>query len=83
MKKVVALAASILLIAPSAFAGSQSVEREVRSPTGKLLYKTKTSGTTTEVRSSTGKLLMKAKTVKDTTEVRSPTGKLLQTVKTK
>lgn len=66
-----------LFAAAGAFGGSQPEKKDVRSPTGKLLYKTITRGNTTEVRTPTGKLLYKSKTKNGRTEVRSPTGKLL------
>jgi hypothetical protein len=83
MKKIASLVACLCLIAAYAHGGSETVTAETRSPSGKLLYKSKTTGNTTEVRSPSGKLLMKSKTTGNTTEVRSPSGKLLQRIKDK
>ena len=76
-RALVSVLATFVFIVTSGFTGSQPVRREVRSPTGKLLYKTITRGSTTEVRTATGKLLYKSKTKNGRTEVRSPSGKLL------
>jgi hypothetical protein len=83
MRKVIWFVAAVLvLLISTAFGESQPVKGEVRSPTGKLLYKTKTTGTKTEARNSTGRLLYKSKTRPDgSTEARSPTGKLLYKTK--
>ncbi len=81
MKAMILAAAMITLTVAAGSADSQPIKGEVRSPSGKLLYKTKTDGNRTEVRSSTGKLLMKSTTKEGKTEVRSPTGKLLYKTK--
>lgn len=86
MKKVYPLlgAAFILfiLVGSLAFGESQLTKGEVRSPSGKLLYKTYTRGNVTETRDPSGKLVTKSKTSSDgTTETRSPTGKLLYKAK--
>jgi hypothetical protein len=72
--------ASLLLAAPVP-AGSQAAVHEIRSPEGKLLYKTKTTGNRTEVRSPNGKLLWIMKDMGGVTEVRAPNGKLLYKIK--
>ena len=74
-------AVGFLFTVTGAFAGSQPERSDVRSPTGKLLFKTITRGTTTEVRSPTGKLLYRSKTKNGRTEARSPSGKLLYKTK--
>jgi hypothetical protein len=64
------------------FAQAESTVRgQVRNPSGKLLYNTKTTGNTTEVRDPSGKLVIKSKTTAAKTEVRSPSCKLLETIK--
>ena len=80
MKTFLAAIFAILLLAAPVFAGSQPMVHEIRSPNGKLLYKTKTVGNRTEVRSPNGKLLWVLKDVGGATEVRSPNGKLLYRV---
>jgi len=80
MKTVLSLVAVLLLLTVPALA-EQPVRGEVRSSSGKLLYKTVTRGNQTEVRTPSGKLLMKSKTTDGKTEVRSPSGKLLYKVK--
>jgi hypothetical protein len=80
MKTVLLLVAALFLLTASAFA-EQPIKNGVRSPSGKLLYKTTARGDQTEVRAPSGKLLMKAKTTNGGTEVRSPLGKLLYKVK--
>ncbi len=82
MKKIILLVGVVLtFLVSTAFGESQPIKGEVRSPSGKLLYKTKTDGNKTEVRNPTGKLLYKSKTVDGRMEVRSPTGKLLYKAK--
>jgi len=83
MKRIFAIIFAILTLFTGVqiLAGSQPMVHEIRSPDGKLLYKTKTLGNRTEVRSPNGKLLWVMKDVGDTTEVRSPNGKLLYKVK--
>lgn len=83
MKRIVTLVVVVLLVSATAFAESQSSKLEVRNPSGKLLYKTKTTGGTTEFRDASGKLLMKSKTTHRSTEVRSTSGKLLEKIKVK
>jgi hypothetical protein len=83
MRNVFILATAFLLVSGSALAGSSTVRGEVRSSTGKLLYKTKTEGNRTEVRDSSGRLLNRSKTSNSTTEVRSPSGKLLRRIREK
>ena len=79
MQKIILIGGVVLtFLVSAAFGESQPIKGEVRSPTGKLLYKTTTSGNQTEVRNPTGKLLMKSKTSSHgTTDTRSPSGKLL------
>ncbi|MGB6065391.1 MAG: hypothetical protein WBG50_11315 [Desulfomonilaceae bacterium] len=82
MKKVYPLlGAAFILVGSLAFGESQPIKGEVRSPSGKLLYKTYTRGSVTETREPSGRLVTKSKTVNGTTEVRSPTGKLLYKLK--
>ena len=76
MKTLLLVVAALFLLTASAL-GEQPVKGEVRSPSGKLLYKTITRGNQTEVRSPSGKLLIKSKTMNGTTETRLPSGKLL------
>jgi hypothetical protein len=83
MKKIACLVACLCLMALYAVAGSGTVTTETRSPSGKLLCKSRTTGNKTEVRSPSGKLLIRTKTTGNTTDVRSPTGKLLQRIKKK
>jgi hypothetical protein len=85
MKRILAVTAVSLLLSLWILSESQaqSVKSQVRNPSGKLLYQTKTTGNVTEFRSPTGKLLQKSKTLGNTTEVRSPTGKLLERIQTK
>lgn len=52
---------ALLCVPLLVFGEGKTVKGEVRSPSGKLLYKTTTKGDTTEVRSPSGKLLMKYK----------------------
>jgi hypothetical protein len=80
MKMLFAAILGIFLLAAPVLAGSQPIVHEIRSPSGKLLYKTKTTGNRTEVISPNGKLLWVLKDVGGLTEVRSPTGKLLYKV---
>jgi len=80
MKTALLLLAALSILTASAFA-EQPIKGEVRSPSGKLLYKTTTRGNQTEVRTPSGKFLMKAKTTTGGTEARSPSGKLLYKVK--
>ena len=82
MKKVALILAVVLTLASLSLAGSPTVRGQVRNPSGKLLYNTKTTGNTTEVRNPSGKLIIRSKTTGNKTEVRSPTGKLLETIKT-
>ena len=83
MKKIAAFMGVISIFLGSlAFGQSQPIKGEVRSPSGKLLYKSTTRGNQTEVRNPSGKLLIGAKTSSDgKTEVRSPTGNLLYKLK--
>lgn len=83
MQKVIWISIAILALFVSiAFCESQPIKGEVRSSTGKLLYKTRTDGNKTEVRNPSGKLLYKSRTAADgRTEVRSPSGKLLYKTK--
>jgi len=82
MKRILGLAGLVVVfVVSSAFGGSQPQRGDVRSPSGKVIYKTTTRGNKTEVRSPSGKLLYKSKTKNGTTEVRSPSGKLLYKVK--
>ena len=82
MKKVCPLfGAAFILVGSLAFGESQFTKGEVRSPSGKLIYKTYTRGNVTETRDPSGKLITKSKTTNGTTEVRSPTGKLLYKTK--
>jgi hypothetical protein len=80
MKTVLSLVAALFLMTGLAFA-EQPLKGEVRSSSGKLLYKTVTRENQTEVRTPSGKLLMKSKTTDGKTEVRSATGKLMYRVK--
>jgi hypothetical protein len=82
MKTIVFLVTALLSLGILAQAGSPTVRGQVRNPSGKLMYNTKTTGNTTEVRNPSGKLIIKSKTTGNKTEVRSPTGKLLETIKT-
>ncbi len=76
------LAALIILWLPmGGFASEKTSKGEVRSPSGKLLYKTYTRGNVTETRDPGGKLITRSKTTNGKTEVRSPSGKLLYKVK--
>ena len=82
MKKVYPFLGVVFILAGSlAFGESQPMKGEVRSPYGKLIYKTYTRGNITETREPSGKLVTKSKTRNGTTEVRSPSGKLLYKVK--
>jgi hypothetical protein len=82
VKKVAAFFGVVLIfLGSSAFGQSQPIKGEVRSPSGKLIYKTYTRGNVTETREPSGKLITKSKTNNGTTEVRSPSGKLLYKVK--
>jgi len=80
---ILSFGACLLVWAAAAQAESGPVKGEVRSPSGKLLYKTRTEGGQTEVRDRSGKLLMKMKTRDGKREVRSPSGKLLQQKKSR
>jgi len=80
MKKILPLLAALLLLTYSAQA-EQPITGEVRSSSGRLIYKTLTRGNQTEVRSPTGRLLIKSETTGGKTEVRSPSGKLLYKMK--
>jgi hypothetical protein len=80
MKTALLLLAALSILTASAFA-EQPLKGEVRSPSGKILYRTITRGNQTEVRTPSGKLLMKSKTTDGGTEVRSPSGKLLYKLK--
>ena len=82
MKKVTVIITALLTLGVLAHAGSPTVRSQIRDPSGKLLYNTKTTGNTTEVRNPSGKLIIKSKTTGGKTEVRSPSGKLLETIKT-
>ena len=81
MKKVVLILTFFLTLGALAQAGSPTVRSQIRNPSGKLLYNTRTTGNTTEVRDPSGKLVIKSKTTGGKTEVRSPSGKLLETIK--
>lgn len=83
MTRIVSWLLGLLLavMTPAAFA--QTSTTEVRSPSGKLLYKAKTRGSVTEVRSPSGKLLLKTKQRNGSIEARSPSGKLLYKTKSK
>lgn len=83
MANIFAVFVAVLLFTSAAYSGSQTIKGGIRSPSGKLLYKTKTDGKVTEISSPSGKLLMRSKTLKGSTEVRSPGGKLLQRMKFK
>lgn len=73
----------LLLVGVSAYAESRTIKSDVRNSSGKLLYRTKTTGNTSEVRDPSGKLLMRSKTRGGTTEVRNPRGKLIERIKTR
>jgi hypothetical protein len=62
---------------------SRTIKSDVRNSSGKLLYRTKTTGNTGEVRDPGGKILMRSRTIGNTTEIRNPSGKLIERVKTK
>jgi hypothetical protein len=82
MKKVCPwLGVVFVFVASMAFGQSQPIRGEVRSPSGKLIYKTYTRGNVTETRDASGKLVNKSKTPDGKTEVRSPSGKLLYNAK--
>lgn len=81
MKKILMALSIMVLFCSSGYSQSHVIKRDVRDASGKLLYRTSTSGNKTEVRSPTGKLLMKTKTTGDTTEVRTSSGKLIERVK--
>jgi hypothetical protein len=83
MRKAVAWFVGTLVAVIPAQSLCQPIDTEVRSPSGKLLYKTKTRSDTTEVRSPSGKLLLKTKQRDGSIEARSPSGKLLYRTKSK
>jgi hypothetical protein len=63
--------------------GAGTKKSEARDSSGKLLYRTKTTGNTGEVRDPSGKILMRSRTTGNTTEIRNPSGKLIERIKTK
>ena len=64
MKKVPTfLGVVFIFIGSLAFGQSQPIKGEIRSPSGKLLYKTYTRGDVTETRDPSGKLITKSKTI--------------------
>jgi hypothetical protein len=65
----------------SVYGESRTKKSDVRDSSGKLLYRTKTTGNTGEVRDPSGKILMKSKTRGETTEVRDSSGKLIERIK--
>lgn len=81
MKRIAITILVMLSLVSYAFAESSNSSSQVRDPSGKLLYTTKTRGDTTEVRDPSGKLIETRKRSGDRIEVRSPSGKLLETIK--
>ncbi len=81
MKLVALILVAILSLASLAFAESKTVRKEIRSPSGKLLYTTRTTGDRTEVRDPSGKLVKTSRKTGNRIEVRSPSGKLLETIR--
>jgi hypothetical protein len=72
-----------MFISAPAFAESRTIKSDVRNSSGKLMYRTKTTGNTGEVRDPSGKILMRSRTIGNTTEIRNPSGKLIERIKTK
>lgn len=81
MKRITIAILIMLCLIPYAFAESRNSSSQVRDPSGKLLYTTKTRGDRTEVRDPSGRLIETRKKSGDRIEVRSPSGKLLETIK--
>ncbi len=81
MKLITLILVVVLSLATLAFAESRTVRKEIRSPSGKLLYTTRTTGDRTEVRDPSGKLINTSRKTGNRIQVRSPSGKLLETIK--
>lgn len=60
---------------------SRTKKSDVRDSSGKLLYRTKTTGNTGEVRDPSGKILMRSRTTVNTTEIGNLSGKLIERIK--
>lgn len=83
MSKIILASFMVAFLFTSTFAENRVIKKDVRNSSGKLLYRTKTTGNVSEIRDASGKLLMKSRTTGNKTEVRSPSGKLIETIRTK
>ncbi len=83
MKLIALTVFTILILTTFSFAGAKTVRKEVRNPSGKLLYTTTSTGDRTEVRDPSGKLVETSRRIGDRIEVRSPSGKLLEEIRIK
>ena len=83
MRKILILLSLLIFMgaAVTAYGESRTKKSEVRDSSGKLLYRTKTTGNTGEVRDPSGKILMRSRTTGNTTEIRNPSGKLIERIK--
>ena len=81
MKRITIAILIMLCLISYAFAESRNSSSQVRDPSGKLLYTTKTMGDRTEVRDPSGRLIETRKKSGNRIEVRSPSGKLLRSIK--
>ena len=81
MRKILLVISLLMFMAVSVYGESKTKKSDVRDSSGKLLYRTSTSGNKTEFRDSSGKLLMRSKTTGDSTEVRNSSGKLIERIK--
>ena len=83
MSKIFLAFFALVFLFTSTYAETGVIKKDVRDSSGKLLYRTKTTGNVSEVRDPSGKLLMKSRTTGNKTEVRSPSGKLIETIRSK
>lgn len=83
MKMIALTLLTVLSLTTLALGQSKTVRKEIRSPSGKLLYTTRSAGDRTEVRDPTGRLIETSRKTGNRIEVRGPSGKLLETIRVK
>jgi hypothetical protein len=81
MRGMILTVVVVSLVSGAIVSADEAVRTEVRSPSGKLLFKIRTQGNTSDIRNAGGRLLMKSRSTNGGTEVRSPSGKLIYRTK--